>query len=320
MLALGLSTSTRRYALSQVRQSAITSSSLRQRHPRRTFITSAVQQLSDGFLDLAIALPYPPSLPAYTTTIVVLTVASRLVLTVPFSIWSRRRQWRAENLVVPELKKEMPQIQKQVLREMKTDGFKASTEEEIKREFAKRLQPIAKSRRKELLSKFRCTPLMTTIVPPLTQIPLFIGFSAVLNRVAQAPSVLDSESVFTLTSLAHSDPTATLPIILGLVTLANVETARWFINAGTLERERKVAEWAAARRSKGENVVEPKKIIQSSLRVLSVLRILIAAVVPGSVQVYWLTSAVFGLFQSWILEWWYSRRTDIHVRTSIPEP
>lgn len=54
---------------------------------RRTFLSSAVETLSEGFLDFAIALPLPPSLPPYATTIITVTIISRLVFTVPFSIW-----------------------------------------------------------------------------------------------------------------------------------------------------------------------------------------------------------------------------------------
>lgn len=93
--------------------------------------------------------------------------------------------------------------------------------------------------------------------------------------------MFDSEEFLTLTSLAHPDPTATLPIVLGLITLANVETARWFMSAEALQREQKVAEWTAEKRAKGETVLEPKKIIQSGMRGLSIGRILIAAVIPG---------------------------------------
>lgn len=52
---------------------------------RRSFVTLDV--LKDGFLDLAIALPIPPSWPAYSTTIILCTVLTRLAFTVPFSIW-----------------------------------------------------------------------------------------------------------------------------------------------------------------------------------------------------------------------------------------
>ena len=118
-------------------------------------------------------------------------------------------------------------------------------------------------------------------MPILTQLPLFVGTSMVLSHASAAPTVLDSEAFFTLTSLAHSDATATLPIVLGLVTLANVESSRWFVSPAELQREAQVAKWTAERRARGEQILEPRKIYQTSMRVLSVGRILIAAMVPG---------------------------------------
>ena len=118
-------------------------------------------------------------------------------------------------------------------------------------------------------------------MPIVSQLPLFIGTSMVLSEVARAPTVLDSEAFFTLTSLSHADSTLTLPIMLGVITLANVESSRWFVSAEVLEREQQVAKWTAERRARGEQILEPKKIYQTSLRILSVARILIAAMVPG---------------------------------------
>lgn len=46
-----------------------------------------IQRASDGFLDLALAIPFPESIPPYSGTIILLTVVSRLVWTLPFSIW-----------------------------------------------------------------------------------------------------------------------------------------------------------------------------------------------------------------------------------------
>jgi hypothetical protein len=56
---------------------------------RRTFLGSAVTSLSEGLLDLSLALPLPPSFPPYASTIILATVATRLVFTVPFAIWVR---------------------------------------------------------------------------------------------------------------------------------------------------------------------------------------------------------------------------------------
>lgn len=132
-----------------------------------------------------------------------------------------------------------------------------------------------------MLSENNCSPLPTMLIPPVSQLPLFVGFSMMLSRLSQSPTVFDSESFLTLTSLSHSDPTSTLPIVLGLITLANVESSRWFISTEAMEREKKVAAWTAQRRAKGHVVLEPKKIIQTSLRGLAVGRILIAVMVPG---------------------------------------
>lgn len=58
-------------------------------HSNRAFTTSIIHDVSQGFLDLALALPYSELVPSYSATIIATTVVTRLVLTVPFSIWVR---------------------------------------------------------------------------------------------------------------------------------------------------------------------------------------------------------------------------------------
>ncbi|KAI0732962.1 hypothetical protein C8Q72DRAFT_874028 [Fomitopsis betulina] len=283
---------------------------VRRAHPPqpRKFTSSAIQTLTDGFLDLAIALPYPSSLPPYSTTVILVTVVSRLIITAPFSIWAKERQWKAENVVMPELKREMPELNKRVIADMQAVGYRG--ELEVARiERNKRLKEMADARKKELLELHGCTALPTMLTPAITQLPLFVGFTMILSRASHSPSVLDSEAFLTLTSLTYPDPTHTLPIVLGLITLANVDSARWFASEAVTQRQAKADEWVAQRRAKGETVLQPGRIIQSSLRSLAVGRIIIAALVPGSIQIFWVTSAAFGLVQSWVLDWWYARRT-----------
>jgi len=217
---------------------------------------------------------------------------------------------------MPQLQQEMSELHKQVITDMKRDGYRGEIED-ARKERNKRLKPLADTRKKELLVQHGCTPLPTMLIPPLTQLPLFVGFSMVLNRASQSPTVFDSESFLTLTSLSHSDPTLTLPIVIGLITLANVESTRWFASAVATQRQAKVDEWVAKRRAKGEIVLEPGRIVQSSLRFLSIARILIAAIVPGSIEVYWASSAAFGLIQSWVLDWWHARRSSFN-RPPLP--
>jgi hypothetical protein len=122
------------------------------------------------------------------------------------------------------------------------------------------------------------------LIPPLTQLPLFVGSSMFLSRLSQSPTVFDSESFLTLASLSHADPTAALPIALGLITLANVESSssiRWFASAEARERKELEEKRNAEKRARGDIVLQPQKIVQSALRLLSVGRILIGALVPG---------------------------------------
>ena len=102
-----------------------------------------------------------------------------------------------------------------------------------------------------------------------------------LNRASLPPTVLDSESFLTITSLSHGDPTGTMPILLGVLTFANVEASRFFMTPEARQREQQVAEWTAKRRASGETVIEPRKIFQTTLRIASLGRILIALMVPG---------------------------------------
>jgi len=66
-----------------------------------------------------------------------------------------------------------------------------------------------------------------------------------------------------------------------MITFANVESVKWFITDAQKSRQEKVEKWNAEKRARGDTVIEPKKIVQNVLRVMSVGRILIAAMVPG---------------------------------------
>ncbi|KAI0068821.1 hypothetical protein BV25DRAFT_1791636 [Artomyces pyxidatus] len=292
----------------------------RSRSPHTSSRRAFSSVLADGFLDLASAMPYPASFPPYATSIILFTIASRLVLTVPFSIWAKKRQWRGEELVVPALQAEKPVVQKRVVSEMQAENIRG-TKEELRKVFEERVKKALKARRSELFAEHRCAPLPTMLVPPMTQLPVFIGKSMLFSRMAQPPSVLDSESFLTLTSLAHADPTATLPIALGLITFANVESSRWFMSDAAREAYDKEAERVREKRAQGHLVIQPKQILKTGLRVLSVGRILIGALVPGSVILYWVTSATFGLFQTWVFDLWEKRRSNArHPRISEPQP
>lgn len=117
------------------------------------------------------------------------------------------------------------------------------------------------------------------LVPSVSQIPVFMLLSATLFHAANEPgSVLRNEEFLTLRSLAHPDPTIALPIALGMISLASIETSKWFTTA---EQSKKFAEVTMTHRAHGKTVIQPMKYTKSVLRILSVCRIVLAAMVPG---------------------------------------
>lgn len=102
------------------------------------------------------------------------------------------------------------------------------------------------------------------LIGPISQLPVFVMGTVVFKQLAMEPTPFDSESFLTLTTLNHPDPTWTLPICLGVITMANVELSHW-----------------ATTVSKVGDSSPLQKRIKEALRGLSVLRILIAAWNPG---------------------------------------
>ncbi|KAF8076492.1 60Kd inner membrane protein-domain-containing protein [Lyophyllum atratum] len=274
---------------------------------RRYFI----QHLCDGFLDLALALPIPPSIPPYSTTIILTTVAARFAL-LPISIWGKKRAWRMEESALPELERMKPVVSKQVLEEMKSKGIRGD-KVYLQEVHKKRSIEVLSNLRRDLFKKYKCRPLPTIIIPPLTQLPVFIIGTIIFGRLALDPTPFDSESFLTLSTLAHPDPTMTLPIVLGIVTMANVESSNWVMNAAERERERQIEERNAKAVAEGAKPqIRPKTLIKSGLRALSIGRIILAAIAPGSITLFWLTSATFGLIQTWIIDWMDIRRRRLN--------
>jgi inner membrane protein COX18 len=132
------------------------------------------------------------------------------------------------------------------------------------------------------MKEHNCTPLPSIIVPPLAQLPVFVLGTVMLGRLSLDPTPFDAESFLTLSTLAHPDPTMTLPIILGVITMANVESSNWVMNAAERERARQIEEQTAKRLAEnGQLQIQPRSLIRSGLRILSVGRIIIAAMTPG---------------------------------------
>jgi inner membrane protein COX18 len=144
----------------------------------------------------------------------------------------------------------------------------------------KKLQLTA--RRKELFKQYKCSPWPSIIIPPLSQLPFFFGFTFVLARLSVDPTPFDSESFFTLSTLTHPDPTMALPAILGFLTMANVESGNWVLNAAEREQAREADQKERKRILEGGKPrLHPGKVLKNVLRGFSIFRIIIAGMTPG---------------------------------------
>ena len=100
----------------------------------------------------------------------------------------------------------------------------------------------------------------------------------VLNDLSREPTPFDSESIFTLTSLVHADPTATLPIVVGLLTFANVESSEMFMTDSQRQRKATADTQHLGRKKEG---FELGRLFKPALRITSIIRVLVATMVPG---------------------------------------
>lgn len=88
---------------------------------------------------------------------------------------------------------------------------------------------------KKLSSKYRCVALPTILVPPAVHLPVFISVTLTLREACNKAyatlasgdplsiSQLAGESLAWCNSLADMDPTAMLPVLVGLTAFSNVE-------------------------------------------------------------------------------------------------
>ncbi|KAF8525318.1 60Kd inner membrane protein-domain-containing protein [Gautieria morchelliformis] len=271
--------------------------------PRRTLFTETLQSCTNAYLDLAMGLPYPPTWPVYSCTIVLVGVASRVAL-LPVFLWAWKRERRVKENVVPYLKAYRARLEERAQQQLVKADSEAARDY-FNHIITKRL----KTKRDELFKLHNCTPWITMLVPPISQIPIFVLLSATFLHAANEPgSVLRNEEFLTLNSLAHPDPTVVLPIALGLISLASIETSGWFTSEEQSRRFAEVRRREQTRRAHGKIVIQPMKYVRSILRGLSVGRIILASMAPGSIEIYWLTSATFGLFTNWAMHYNDSRR------------
>jgi inner membrane protein COX18 len=138
------------------------------------------------------------------------------------------------------------------------------------------------SHRKKLFKENNCQLVPTMLFPQLVNLPLFVAGSFICSAACMPPSPLSMESILTLHNLSAADSTATLPIIVGLITFANVETSRWLVG-GQHARELLARKLEQKKKDEEEGIIRinPQDASKSMLRLFSVLRIVVGLTMPG---------------------------------------
>jgi mitochondrial inner membrane protein COX18 len=206
-----------------------------------------------------------------------------------------------EEAVVPQLEKSKPEIYTRVIQQMQKEQVRG-TRESIKQEHAKRsaaqvrpcpsqLSPLQsrvspphsqlRSLQKELCATYRCKPWPTALAPLASQLPLFIGITYVLRHLSADPTPFDSESFMSLANLANPDPTFALPVVLGIITLVNVESYKWFQTPTQIAQEQNAQSLTSKRRTEGRIIVPWREIFRTGMRLATPVRMIVAAMMPG---------------------------------------
>ncbi|NP_001279727.1 mitochondrial inner membrane protein COX18-like [Callorhinchus milii] len=225
-------------------------------------------------------------------TIMFTTVALRTSITIPLAVYQMYIIAKVENLQ-PEIAK----LAKQLRYEVSVRAKQLEWSEKVTRfQFRKNLSRIVS----ELYVRDNCHPFKATLLI-WVQLPLWICISIALRNLsvmasdaAAAPAIqsLASGGVLWFPDLTLPDSTWIMPIFLGLINLLIVEIF-------------------ALRKMEKSKI---QKYATYMIRSISVIMVPIAATVPSSMALYWLTSSWAGLGQNLLL-----RSPTIRALCRIPK-
>lgn len=213
-------------------------------------------------------------------TIVLTTVVLRTAVTLPLSVYQFKIMGRLE-----KISKEMPDIMEELKRETAIAMKKFNwTERQAKAIFS----ISAKKQWNKLVVRENCHPVKTALTV-WVQIPLWVINSVAIRNLVNMlpdPSSIEAQVVFSdlmvggfgwIPNLTEVDSSFILPITLGIVNLSVIQVQ------------------AVLRKGQAGRM---EKILTNFFRVLTLLMVPIAAVVPSCLSLYWLTSSTCGLIQS----------------------
>lgn len=127
-------------------------------------------------------------LPTYTGSIVILTLLTRTLITLPITVWSRAQMVRLRKIVGPILKRKNTNLAYTLVPECRKLGLSH-------KEYVQVLQGEIKKTRKETLQEYGVRPRLMAFLPPLVHLPIFLGLSLTIREATRLATELNTISI-----------------------------------------------------------------------------------------------------------------------------
>ncbi|XP_072165698.1 cytochrome c oxidase assembly protein COX18, mitochondrial-like [Diadema setosum] len=217
-------------------------------------------------------------------SIALTTFTLRLVLTLPLAVYSQNIRARVENL-----QPEVIALAKRAF--VQRFAPRAKQEQWSEKRAQRAFVGLVRRYSRELYVRDNCHPAKGSILF-LVQLPMWILLSLSLRNMtgafaermyvdpASIVPELASGGTLWFASLTVPDPTGILPVLVGILNLANIEMH-------ALHKGR---------------VTRVQRYVNNTLRGISLIMIPVAAYVPAAMTLYWTVSASYGLGQNILLK------------------
>lgn len=292
------------------------------RFGRRNFsdLTSVIHGCASSFVELHTATGLP-----WWALVPITTITLRSIVTLPFAILNRKRILK-QHLLRPIVNAMYPILKFNLMRKqmstMNNSVVMSNANPMAKLTYEQAVLMSAKEKRKrqrKLYKENNCQ-VWKNMTLPLVQIPLWVTLSLTIRSllgwdsflISSTPDKLEpsllSEGGLWFQDLSQADPYGALPIILGVVSLTNVE----FLS--------KYNPVAINSRFVKDNFSNRLTIFDSILNIsrLSVVFLMgISSQAPSILALYWISSNLYSLMQNVAFQYFMPLGNDYYSDNSV---
>lgn len=240
------------------------------------------------------------------------TITFRSVFTLPIAILQRKRLQRQHQLR-PLIDSMYPILKFNLMHNTRSSSSSAPlTYEQVTLLLAKE----KRKRQTQLFKQHKCETWKSFLLP-MVQVPLWVLLSLTMRNIsgwADDTAILDptlsTQGISWLSDLAAADPNGVLPVVLGAVSLANLEFVLKFNSAS-------VSMVQGSQNQQSSRRVSMFNAITSVSRMSVVFFMGIASQAPAVLGLYWVSSNMFSLLQNLAFQYTWPLRKSIKLQ--VPE-